>query len=120
MYTLERQRGDFKRRNTPNKVLNAINRKKQTNPDVFYKLTPHSKKQMKERNITTRDVVRSIEECERFYERDDKTVVEKKIGDHIVRTIYSYNMYTKEIFVISTYHINKRKFTTPQSDQFSI
>jgi len=34
---------------------------------------------MKNRLISTRDVVKSIEECDRFYERDDKTVVEKKI-----------------------------------------
>ncbi len=118
MFWLERKRGEFKRKNTPNKVLKAINKAKQTNPDVTYKPTPHAKTEMKNRLISTRDVVKSIEECDRFYERDDKTVVEKKIWEHILRTIYSYNQYTKEVFIITTYHINKKKFATHQSDQF--
>jgi len=79
MLTLERKRGEFKKRNKPNKVLNVLYKKKQTNPDLTYIINPHSKVKMKKRHISETDVVKSIEEFDKFYVNDDRTIVEKKI-----------------------------------------
>lgn len=101
------------------KVQQAIDKKRQTNPDVHYVIKKHTRDSMDERRITERDIVKSIEEFDKIYENDGKSVVEKKIGNQIIRTIYSYCMYTKKASVISSYHINKSKFEKNRSDTFA-
>ena len=100
-----------------NKVLSAIKKKKQTNPDVSYIINPHSREKMQERHITQRDVVRSIEEFDNMYESRERTVVEKRLGGQILRTIFSMWM-DKKVNVISTMHINEKKFNKSHVDAF--
>jgi len=52
---------------------------KQTNPNVSYIIHPHSRLRLKEKHITHREVVKSIEEFDNIYEHENKSVVEKRM-----------------------------------------
>jgi polysaccharide deacetylase 2 family uncharacterized protein YibQ len=118
MFNIERKKGELTQTKKPNKVLDILNSKKQTYPNVVYLMNPHSRYKMQSRKISEKEIIKSIEEFDKHYVNDDRTIVEKQIGNHVIRTVYSYNMYTNEISIISTMHINKRKFFTPKIDIF--
>ena len=116
MFIPDRKKWALNKSKKPNKVLNALNKKKQTNQNMKYVINPHSRKNMNERHISERDVVKSIEEFDTFSVNEDRSIVEKKIWNEVVRTVYSMNMYTNEINVITTMHINKTKFAKQKTD----
>jgi len=120
MKTIKKQKHKLNKVKRANKKLDVINIEIQTNPDVTYIINPHSRLNMIKRKITEIDIVKSIEEFDKYYINNDRTIVEKKIGDHVVRTIYSFNIYTKQIFIISTMHINKKKFARVETDSFNL
>jgi hypothetical protein len=78
MNTIERKRVELNINKKPNKVLEILNKKKQSNPGVTYIINQHSKDNMKKRFISESEVVKSIEEFDKFYINDDRTIVEKK------------------------------------------
>lgn len=100
-----------------NKVLSAIKKVKQTNPNVSYIIHPHSRLRLKEKHITHREVVKSIEEFDNIYEHENKSVVEKRMWGQILRTVFSMGMDSK-VHIISSMHISERQFNTVHKDTY--
>ena len=118
MKTLDRQQGKLNNIIKPNKVIEVINKWKQNNSNLVYIINQHSKSSMKKRRISKSDLIKSIEQFDKFYVNENRIIVEKQIWEHVIRTIYSFNMYTNKVFIISTMHINKKKFATNRFDSY--
>lgn len=117
MNWIHRKRGDIKTSYRSNKVLSVIKKKKQTNPKVMYIINSHSRSRMRSKHITQRDVVKSIEEFDKMYENRNWTVVEKRLWEFILRTVFSMNS-DKKVNIITTMHINENKFQKSHIDEF--
>lgn len=98
-----------------NKVLSVIKRHKQTNRDVSYITNTHSREKMKTLDITQRDVIKSIEECDKFYDNERWTVVEKRLSDHIIRTVFNIHD-RNNVHIVTTMYINEKKFSENRVD----